>query len=347
MDEDCLYLNVWSPKSGDRRPVVLFIHGGAYLTGAGIKSFYDGSVFARRGVVFVSINYRLSNLGYGPSLSKEPGSPGLMDQAAALRWVIRNIEKFGGDPGQIYLMGQSKGAEASAALMESGLADEHVRGAVAFSGPRNFEKAYNERWRHEMRHEFRPGEPFMGWRHLLLQEGFRFLMPELPAIRESGDGKNRFKVLVTGIAKEFGNDDIFCYEMSFLLEAYDYIDSYYYELHPGTRDHGSELRSIFSEDPYGRRLLNHIVYFIEHGEPKNPYFFGRVRPFRESHEAIHLFPAFTYAERFPDSIDKEGCRELIRPESPRFRRLNFLEKISGYLGGRSKQKDFDPLVSVE
>jgi hypothetical protein len=339
-DEDCLYLNVWAPASGERRPVVLFIHGGAYLTGTGLKTFYDGSVFARRGIVFVAINYRLGDLGYGPHFQSEPGSNGLLDQAAALRWVEANIARFGGDPGRIYLMGQSKGAEASAALIESGLAGEHVKGAVAFSGPRHFEPRHNEFFLREP-NKFLPGEPFMSWRDFQAERGWMLLTPELPAVRTTS--RHRYKVLATGIYREHGGE-MYCYDLDFAAHAYDYIDTWFYVLHPGTADHGSELLSLFAEDEYGRRLLALVSAFIADGAPPNPHWFGANRPFRESREALHFYPRFTVAESVSPAFLTGNCPKAMAAGGWRARKLQLLERVAKFLGGGGSQPDFDPLA---
>ncbi|MFO1425666.1 MAG: carboxylesterase family protein [Steroidobacteraceae bacterium] len=126
--EDCLYLNVWRPRHArGRLPVMVWIHGGALVTGASSLALYDGAALARRGVVLVSINYRLGYLGFfaHPALSREAADGGrianygLMDQIAALQWVQRNIRAFGGDPRRVTVFGQSAGAFSIQALMAS------------------------------------------------------------------------------------------------------------------------------------------------------------------------------------------------------------------------------------
>jgi para-nitrobenzyl esterase len=114
--EDCLTLNVWAPAGPPRHaPVMVWFHGGSGRMGAGSLSYYDGSAFARDGVVLVTVNYRLGHLGAfdHPALAaggKEPsGSYALMDQIAALQWVRRNIGAFGGDPGNVTIFGESSG----------------------------------------------------------------------------------------------------------------------------------------------------------------------------------------------------------------------------------------------
>ena len=124
--EDCLYLNVWTAgvSGHDRLPVLVWLHGGALEIGSGALPLSDGTELARRGVVVVTVNYRLGRLGYlaHPALSVESvhgssGNYGLMDQLAALRWVQDNIRAFGGDPDAVTLAGQSAGAMSTSALM--------------------------------------------------------------------------------------------------------------------------------------------------------------------------------------------------------------------------------------
>jgi para-nitrobenzyl esterase len=126
MSEDCLFLNVWTPKEARKAPVFVWIHGGALTTGASSEAMYDGTKLAERGVVVVSINYRLGILGYlaHPLLSAESaegisGNYGLLDQIEALRWVKNNIEAFGGDPSNVTIAGESAGALSVMYLMAS------------------------------------------------------------------------------------------------------------------------------------------------------------------------------------------------------------------------------------
>ena len=141
LDEDCLYLNVFSPRveRTARLPVMVWIHGGALIFGGGGLPIYDGTALARRDVVVVTINYRLGAFGFfaHPGLDREtPGGPvnfGLLDQIAALRWVRSNIEAFGGDPARVTIAGQSAGAQSVLALMASPLAAGMFSGAIAQS----------------------------------------------------------------------------------------------------------------------------------------------------------------------------------------------------------------------
>ncbi|WP_243770221.1 carboxylesterase/lipase family protein [Amycolatopsis acidicola] len=118
-DEDCLNLTVLTPGTeGPKKPVLVWIHGGAYVTGSASLEFYQGRRLAAEGdVVFVGINYRLGALGYLKLDGVSPGNLGLLDQIAALRWVRENIAAFGGDPGAVTVLGQSAGAHSIACLM--------------------------------------------------------------------------------------------------------------------------------------------------------------------------------------------------------------------------------------
>jgi para-nitrobenzyl esterase len=140
--EDCLYLNVWTPGlEGPPRPVMVFVHGGGFATGSGSEALYDGTELAKQGLVVVTFNYRLDILGFlaHPGLTAESdagasGNYGLMDQIAALRWVQRNIEQFGGDPGRVTIVGESAGGRSVSLLMVSPLAEGLFHRAAAQSG---------------------------------------------------------------------------------------------------------------------------------------------------------------------------------------------------------------------
>lgn len=144
MSEDCLYLNVWTPAKSpaERLAVMVWIHGGAFQTGASSLEVYDGHNLAKEGVVVVSINYRLGPLGFmaHPLLSRESrhgvsGNYGLLDQIAALEWVQRNIAVFGGDPYNVTVFGQSAGGMSILDLMASPLAGGLFDRAIVESGP--------------------------------------------------------------------------------------------------------------------------------------------------------------------------------------------------------------------
>jgi para-nitrobenzyl esterase len=126
MSEDCLSLNVWAPTNARNAPVLVWIHGGALTTGSSREAVYDGIAMARRGIILVSINYRLGVFGYlaHPELSKESaqgisGNYGLLDQIEALRWVKANIASFGGNAANVTIAGESAGALSVMYLMAS------------------------------------------------------------------------------------------------------------------------------------------------------------------------------------------------------------------------------------
>jgi para-nitrobenzyl esterase len=140
MSEDCLSLNVWTPAKAHRAPVLVWIHGGALAGGFGSEAVYDGAKLAARGVVVVTINYRLGVLGYlaHPGLSAESplgisGNYGLLDQIEALRWVKRNIAAFGGDPAKVTLAGESAGGLSVMYLMAAPAARGLFSKAIAES----------------------------------------------------------------------------------------------------------------------------------------------------------------------------------------------------------------------
>ncbi|MEV0411320.1 carboxylesterase family protein [Streptomyces sp. NPDC050448] len=133
--DDCLNLNVWTPAPapGARLPVMVWLHGGALTRGSSAVPVYDGSAFARDGVVLVSVNYRLGVLGYG-LFPDAPANRGLLDQIAALTWVRENIEAFGGDPGRVTVFGESAGAISVGALLGAPRAAGLFAGAALQSG---------------------------------------------------------------------------------------------------------------------------------------------------------------------------------------------------------------------
>lgn len=143
MSEDCLYLNVWTAswETGEKQPAMVWIHGGANYQGWSHEPWYSGERLARKGVVVVSINYRLGDFGYlaHPALTAESengssGNYGLLDQIAALRWVQRNIASFGGDPDRVTIFGESAGGANVGYLMSSPLANGLFHRAISQSG---------------------------------------------------------------------------------------------------------------------------------------------------------------------------------------------------------------------
>jgi para-nitrobenzyl esterase len=139
--EDCLYLNVWTAGADPnaKRPVMVWIHGGAYNVGAGGLKMYDGTALAKRGAVLVNFNYRVGSLGFFAHPALEQASPngpinfGLLDQIAALQWVKKNIATFGGDPNNVTIFGESAGGQSVLALYASPLAKGLFQRGIAQS----------------------------------------------------------------------------------------------------------------------------------------------------------------------------------------------------------------------
>src|SRR4030095_10208233 len=142
IQEDCLYLNVWTPAktAGDKLPVMVWIYGGGFVGGMTSIPAYDGTRLAEKGVVLVSVAYRLGMFGFlaHPDLSKESGkgsgSYGLQDMIAGLQWVKENIAKFGGDPSRVTIFGESAGGIAVSMLAASPSAKGLFARAISESG---------------------------------------------------------------------------------------------------------------------------------------------------------------------------------------------------------------------
>lgn len=140
MSEDCLYLHIWAPKTGEKLPVAFWIHGGAFLGGYATEKEFDGKAYCDRGVILVSVDYRSNIFGFfaHPWLSREQGGHsgnyGILDQIAALKWVRENIAAFGGDPDDITIFGQSAGAMSVQTLVSSQLTEGMISKAILQSG---------------------------------------------------------------------------------------------------------------------------------------------------------------------------------------------------------------------
>lgn len=141
--EDCLYLNVWTPATfaNEKLPVLVYFYGGGFAAGDGSENRYDGENMAKKGIVTLTVNYRLGIWGFfsHPELTKESpnhaaGNYGLLDQNAALKWVQANISKFGGDPRRITIAGESAGSISVSAQMASPLSKGLIAGAIGESG---------------------------------------------------------------------------------------------------------------------------------------------------------------------------------------------------------------------
>jgi para-nitrobenzyl esterase len=142
VSEDCLYLNVWTPakNQGEQLPVIFWIHGGGFSGGSTSTPMYDGTDFAKKGVVFVSVAYRLGPFGFlaHPELSRESGKGsgtyGLQDMIAGLEWVKENIGRFGGDSSNVTIFGHSAGGAAVSILAASPVAKGLFHRVICMSG---------------------------------------------------------------------------------------------------------------------------------------------------------------------------------------------------------------------
>ncbi|MFZ0490210.1 MAG: carboxylesterase family protein, partial [Salegentibacter sp.] len=141
--EDCLYLNVWTPSGNktENLPVLVYFYGGGFVAGDGSEPRYDGAAMAQRGMVTVTVNYRLNIFGFfaHPGLTAESpnnasGNYGLLDQNMALKWVQKNIAAFGGDPGRVTIAGESAGSISVSEQMASPLSKDLFAGAIGESG---------------------------------------------------------------------------------------------------------------------------------------------------------------------------------------------------------------------
>ena len=201
VSEDCLYLNVWTAAASaeERRPVLVYIHGGAFREGSGAIAVYDGEALARKGLVVVTINYRLGVLGFlaHPELSAESahgasGNYGLMDQAAALRWVQANIAAFGGDPDRVTIAGQSAGAASVHYLTASPQAEGLFHRAVAQSG------SGVSRWTRPLVEAEQDGAAFGREKDAPTIDDLRTLTVDVLTAPTEGGGGLRFRPVVDG-----------------------------------------------------------------------------------------------------------------------------------------------------
>lgn len=143
VSEDCLYLNVWTPAKRNTKglPVLVYFYGGGFVAGDGAEPRYNGESMAKKGIVALTVNYRLNIFGFlaHPDLSAESpynasGNYGLLDQLAALQWVQENIEAFGGDPNKVTIAGESAGSISVSLQMASPLSKNLIAGAIGESG---------------------------------------------------------------------------------------------------------------------------------------------------------------------------------------------------------------------
>lgn len=152
MSEDCHFMSIYTPSREGKYPVLVWIHGGAYMTGCGEEAAYDGSALAEEGdIVVVTVSYRLGVFGYLYNPQGEPQNLGLKDQMAALRWVHENIAHFGGNPQQVTLAGQSAGGHSVASLI-SYCREPFFRKAIIQSTPLGF--GFGKKYFSKQYHDF-------------------------------------------------------------------------------------------------------------------------------------------------------------------------------------------------
>ena len=132
--EDCLFLNIYTPHDAKNCPVILYFHGGSFTRGSADERPFDGEEYAKRGVIFVTVNYRLNVFGFYADGKSCKGNLGLYDQLCATNWIKHNIAAFGGDANSVILMGQSAGAMSVCDLVSSPILDGKIKGAIMLSG---------------------------------------------------------------------------------------------------------------------------------------------------------------------------------------------------------------------
>ena len=198
ISEDCLFLNIWTPAktAKDKLSVLVYIHGGALIEGSGAVDVYDGEELAKKGIIVVTINYRLGVLGYlahaqltAESPNKVSGNYGLLDQIEALKWVKENIEAFGGDASRITIAGQSAGAGSVNGILISPQAAGLFHGAITESGT----VRYNDRGRMQLLADAeKQGEQFLASREAKTIEELRQLPFEELIKKVEGEPDTRY-----------------------------------------------------------------------------------------------------------------------------------------------------------
>lgn len=156
MSEDCLYLHIWTPKDPGKYPVAIWFHGGAFIAGYSSEIEFDGAEYARRGVIFVSVEYRCNLFGFlchpwltAESPNKTSGNYGILDQLCAIEWIHDNIRAFGGDPDNITIFGQSAGAMSVQTIVSSPMSKGLVAKAIMQSGGSYKEGLHNDLYLHK------------------------------------------------------------------------------------------------------------------------------------------------------------------------------------------------------
>lgn len=335
--EDCLYLNVWTAATStdEKRPVMLWIHGGAFSQGSGSLPTFNGQAFAQKGVVLVTINYRLGIFGLfahpdlsGESRHEASGNYGLLDQVAALRWVQNNIEAFGGDPGNVTVFGQSSGAGNINKLMASPLTEGLFHRAIlqsgsayVFGGTQRLEQAEEKGEAFLKEHRLASVDQLRGWSaSKLLSEGktyaFRpnidgWILPDEVQLLFERGLQHRMPILAGSTADEgstlFGpklDAEMFrkIIRKSHGSEAEDFLSLYPHQTDQQARD--SFNRAWADEMAWGAHTLARV-----HGKTTGCkaylYYFNRVPPGRgsERYGAYHS-SEIAYIFNTLDAVDR-------------------------------------------
>jgi para-nitrobenzyl esterase len=307
--EDCLYLNVWTTKvdSSAKKPVFVWIYGGGFTEGSGAGGWCDGEAMARKGVVFVTFNYRVGALGFlaHPALSAESpnhvsGNYGILDQIAALQWVKRNIAAFGGDPGNVTIAGESAGSCSVNTLIASPLARGLFRRAIAESGA-FFKPGRNM----TLREAEEDGERTMRGKNALTLEAMRALSPDTLL-----KGDYRRLPVVDGYLLPDHIDELFrrgAINKVDLITGYNEGDMFVDEpmnaaqfISFAQRNYGTRADAFLALYPAGnvghaQRILSrdlvfgweHYTWAKEEGAPAYMYYFDRVPPGEPNMGAFH------------------------------------------------------------
>ncbi len=312
VSEDCLYLNIWTPKASPAAglPVVVFIHGGGFTSGAADVPVYDGAHLAAKGLVVVSINYRLGVFGFMalPELTAESahhssGNYALLDQMAALKWVKENVKSFGGDPGRVTIWGQSAGAFSVGALVASPLAAGLFERAQADSGlainglpiedlkdaekkGSEFAAAHHAASLKELRaipaEDLLPAPGAMGLGFVPIVDGW--VIPDTPG-NLSREGKDNDVPMITGYEAD---DSMSFFAPVTTMEAYDKMAKKQYgtmaaefeKLYPAAN--ADEVKAMVKESNRDRDRVAMYVWASErvksHKQPVYTYFFTRAIP---------------------------------------------------------------------
>jgi para-nitrobenzyl esterase len=318
VSEDCLYLNVWTPKVDPeaRLPVLVWIHGGGFAQGSGSVAVYDGTGLAADALVVVTINYRLGVFGFfaHPGLSREaakaepPGNYGLEDVIAALKWVHANIAALGGDPGKVTVAGQSAGAKAVHYLIDSPLAAGLFQRAIIESGLPNLLPPLSLRKAEKVGEDFARGQkaPSLAALRALppqsllagaMKPGVRFvpivdgvLLPQAPGPFASSGRFNDTPVLIGMVADEssaFSPD----YNTSDKAAFAALLSKTY-----GTM--AERFRQLYPADTDAERLQMTRQLLRDRGLAAL-YAWGRDR-LAHSHQSVYAY-LFTHVEPGPDS----------------------------------------------